>query len=238
MIDGVRAVLTALDRTVAARSARITARTDHSWALPSMPGRTARGPVASAAIGIGRTAGKAVGSAVGKGILRLVADGADPRHLVGQGVLDLAGRRSMIDYGSYAVLQVGAQEWSGRSGRALQTLPPATPRIGAPLWLIDLAAGVTTAVDWGIDDVEGRRWRHLKATASLPEASSRHPDGMPSPARGRYEDLLELPLEVWLDDEHLRRICFVDDHRTQSVTLFELGVDTGGMDWSRLPDLA
>lgn len=233
MIDGVAAVLSALDQTVAARSARITTRTDQSWALPPMPGRQARGPVATAAIGLGRTAGKAVG----KTILRLVPEGADPRHLVGQGVLDLGGRRSMTDYGSYAVLQVGSQQWSGRSGRALQTLPSSPPRIPSPLWLIDLVVGVTAAVDWGIDEVDGQRWRHLKVNASLAEASSRHPDGMASPARRRYEDLLELPLEVWLDDDHLRRISFVDDRRTESVTLVEPGVDTEGLDWSRLPDL-
>jgi len=167
----------------------------------------------------------------------LATQGADPRHQVGQGVLDLPGRRSMLDYGSYAVLQAGTHEWSGRSGRALDTLPTSPPRIASPLWLVDLVAGVTTAVDQGTDEVDGQGWRHLRASASLAKASSRRPEGMASPARARYEELEELPLKVWLFNGHLSRVRFVDDRRTESVTLTEFGIDTAGLDWSRLPNL-
>lgn len=101
---------------------------------------------------------------------------------------------------------------------------------------MDLVVGVTTAADHGVEEVDGRRWRHLKATANLAETSSRRSDGMPSPARGRYEELLAHPIEVWLDGSHLRRIRFVEDHRTESLLLVEPGVDTDGLDWSQLPD--
>lgn len=113
--------------------------------------------------------------------------------------------------------------------------PASPPRVASPLWLIDLVAGVTTADDRGSDQVEGHKWRYVVATASLAEASGRHPEGMPSPARDRFEELLQLPVELWLDDPHLRRIRFVSEHRTDTLTLDAFGVDTQELDWSRLP---
>lgn len=135
MTDCMAAVRTALDLAVDARTAQVACSTDHSWALPPMPARSDRGPVATAARGVVTSVGKAIG----RGIIRGVTRGADPRHQVGDGVLDLVGRRCMIDYGSYAVLQVGTQEWSGRSGRALDTLPASPPRLTAPRRLTAVA---------------------------------------------------------------------------------------------------
>lgn len=143
----------------------------------------------------------------------------------------------MIDYGTYAVLQVGTQEWSGRSGRALDTLPASPSSVASPLWLIDLLAGIITADDRGSTQVEGQQLRHIVATANLAEASSSQPDGMPSPARNRYEELLQLPVELWLGDDRLRRIRFVSEHRTETLMLDAFGVDIQELDWSRLPTL-
>jgi hypothetical protein len=141
----------------------------------------------------------------------------------------------MVDYDSYAVLQVGAEQWSGRSGRPLNTLSAAPSPIPSPLWLVDLVAGVTSAEDHGTEEVDGQAWRHLLATTSLAEASARRPEGMASPAWDRYEELLALPVEVWLQDGHLRRLRFVAEQRTDAVTFTDFGVPVDGLDWNRLP---
>ncbi len=46
------------------------------------------------------------------------------RSLSAEGVVDLVGRRLMMDFGSYAVVLTEGRRWSGRSGRAISTLPP------------------------------------------------------------------------------------------------------------------
>lgn len=154
-------------------------------------------------------------------------------------MIDLTGRRSMVDHGDSAHLQIGTQEWSGLSGRALDTLPATPPRPASPLWLIDLLGGITTAEDRGVEDVDGQQCRWIAATASLIEASARIPDGLASPARDRVDDLLSLPIEVWLDADDLRQIRFVDgDHLqsvTSTVTFNGFGADLDQLDWSRLP---
>ena len=38
-----------------------------------------------------------------------------------------------------------------------------------------------------------------------------------------------------LDEGRLRPVRFVDDHRTDTVTLTEFGIDVTGLDGSRLP---
>ena len=118
--------------------------------------------------------------------------------------------------------------------------PPAEPGPPpSPLWLVDLLGGITTAEDRGVEDVDGRRCRRIAATADLIDASSRTPDGLPSPARDRVEELLSLPIEVWLDADDLRQIRFVDGDFVQSVTLTvtfsDFGADLDEIDWSRLP---
>jgi hypothetical protein len=230
MTESVSTILTALEQAVAAGSARISWSTDASWSFPATPAPE-RGPVSTAALGVAKAAGKAIGG----GLVKLVSRGRDPWHLNGEGVLDLTGRRFMVDYDSYAVLQVRAQEWSGRSGRSLSTLAASAPHIPSPLWLVDLVAGVKEAEDRGTEQVDGQAWRHLLAVTDLAAASARRPEGMASPARERYEELLALPLEVWLQDGHLRRLRFVVDERTDTVTFTDFGVPVDGLDWSRLP---
>lgn len=228
MIDGVTAIHTARDRTTATGTARVSCVTEHTWTWPEMPAQQQRrGPVQRAVRGAGKAAGK--------GLWRVLARRTDIRHQSADGVIDFASRRFMIDYGSYAVLQASGQEWSGRSGRALSTLPASANRVGSPLWLIDLLGGLTSAVDLGTEEVEAQTWQRWRTTANLAAASAELPDGMPSPANDRFEELLQLPLDVWIDDTHLRRIRFDHEHRSETVTFSDFGSDVEGLDWDRLP---
>jgi hypothetical protein len=59
------------------------------------------------------------------------------------------------------------------------------------------------------------------------------------PARPRFEDLLALPLEAWIDDTHVRRVRF-DGGRAAgmgvvTLDLDDFGVEVDDLDWSRLP---
>ena len=263
MTDDVEAVRAAYERTVAAGTARITCGSETHWQLPQMPEKQQRSAAQQAVIGIGTTVAKSVG----KGLLRLITRKADPWHRQATGYVDLLGRRMQIDYGSFAELQIGDQEWSGRSGRPLDTLPAQQVRQSSPLWTLELLAGVDHATRSASDpdesdpnesgtndsgpnesstaesDPDGAvdlGWQRFSATASLPAAIAVHGRSMSTPARDRYEDLLAIPVTVWIDDDgFLRRVqCKLRDETYADrtvLTLHEFGVDVDHLDWSRLP---
>lgn len=110
----------------------------------------------------------------------------------------------------------------------------------SPLWLLDLLGGVVGAEDQGEDTVDGEPCRSVRVVVNLAEASAALPGGMPSPARDRFDDLLALPVEVWVDSTHVRRIRITDTETAHSsvvvtLTLREFGVSVDDLDWSRLP---
>lgn len=199
------AIAGARERTLAAASARIELLIDHRWEMPPLP-RRRRGGLARPMLSLGRAAGKRL----------LKAATRHFEHQRAEGVLDLAGGRYMLDYGSYACLYADGKEWGGRSGRPLATLSPGEGP-PSPLWLLDILSGVTTATDEGTEDVRGTPCRHIGATTDMSRASRATPGGLDVPARGRFEDLLALPVEVWVDDTHARRVRFSSEHRTETL---------------------
>jgi len=62
--------------------------------------------------------------------------------------------------------------------------------------------------------------------------------GIAAPARTRFEDLLALPVEVWIEDTQIRRIRFsfegIEQH-TDTLELWDFGVSLDDLDWTRLP---
>lgn len=231
MTDGVSEIRAAYDRTVAAGTARIEYATEMTWRMPRLPEPKQRGVVRQTMIDLAKGAGKTVG----KGAWRLATRKQDFRHQDAEGFIDCAGRRWLLDYGSYARLQVDDQEWRGRSGRPLATLPAEQPTTTSPLWLIDLIRGVDTADDQGPADVDGHRWRHFDVTADLSRAAATQRAAMPSPARDRYEQLLALPLQIWIGGGYLRRVRFSEDNSVLELTLSDFGAEIDDLDWSRLP---
>lgn len=223
-------------RTWSAGTARITYDVERSWSMPQFPAQQ-RSPVRRVLLGTSKTVGKAIGRAV----YRLASRGRDPlRHQSAEGVVDMTGHRSMIDHGSYATVEVGVDRWSGRSGRLLDTLTTERTTKASPLWILNLLGGVSGADDKGEDTVDGEPFRYVHVIASLAEASAAVPGGMPCPARDRFEDLLNLPIEVWLDSMHVRRIRFTDPENAYSssvvtLTLSDFGTSLDRLDWSRLP---
>ncbi len=141
----------------------------------------------------------------------------------------------MLDYGSYARLYADDQEWDGRSGRELRTLPPDRHALPTPLWLLDVLAGMVEASDEGTDDVRGTTCRRLAVTVDVSRASRATPGGVAVPAVGRFENLLALSLLAWIDDAHIRRLHIGFGHRTETLELWDFGVSLDHLDWGRLP---
>ena len=107
------------------------------------------------------------------------------------------------------------------------------------MWLLDLLAGVTDAADVGAEDVRGAPWRHLTGHADISRAAKVVSGAVAVPARRRFEDLLALPVDVWLDDTHIRRIRFNSnqsgEQRSETLELWDFGARLDDLDWTRLP---
>jgi hypothetical protein len=88
---------------------------------------------------------------------------------------------------------------------------------------------------FGLDELRGTACRHLYATADLSKASRETPGGLAVRSLGRFEDLLVMPVEVWIDSARVRRVRFTGEHRVETVELWDFGIPLDGLDWTRLP---
>ena len=220
-------VLRALDRTLSTGGARVTIEFAQQFPpLPDLAPRR-RGGLLRPLIHAGSMAGKRAFTA---GLGKLVKD------LKGEGYIDFRRHRCALDYGSYALIVADDRMWSGRSGRPVATLPDETATSIEPMWLLDLVRGVTGVEAEGEELVRGRKRQHLRTHADMGRAAAVAPAGLPVPiGAARYEDLLRLPLELWLDEDgYIRRLRQGDETATLTLELLELGAE-GPADWTRLP---
>jgi hypothetical protein len=226
--DGLGDLVAARERTVAAGSARIElvrelVHVPVRWDPPLSPSKQFALDAAKAA---------------GRGLLRLVSADLAFRRQAAEGVLDLARRRYMIDFHAAAALHSGGRTWSGRSGRAISTLPAEEEPIPTPLWLLDLLAGAKDAVRGAAEAVRATPCHRLTVVVDAGAASRATPGGVHVPPRPRFEDLLCLELEVWIgmDDGRIRRVRFATEHdHVDTVELWDFGVDVDRLDWAHLP---
>lgn len=149
----------------------------------------------------------------------------------------MRGRRYMLDYGHYARLHAEGKTWGGRSGRAIATLEPEDHEHPlTPLWLLDLLAGLTEATEVDSEVVRGTPCRHLRVAVDASRASKATPGGVPVPSRPSLEELLALPMEVWIDESHLRRVHFRSErHSAETMELWDFGQPIDEQDWLHLP---
>lgn len=225
-MSALEALAAAHERTEDAGSARF--ELTYHWDMPAIP-PSPRGRLVGLVLGVAK--------AGAKGLVRLAGPRFPFHGMSGEGYLDLTGRRYMVDFGSYAMLHADGEHWSGRSGRRLATLPAdADHPTPTPLWLLDLLRGVVGASELEPDELGGAPVRHVTASVDLSRASAATPGGLAVPAETkRFEDLLALPVDVWFDSAHLRRVRFSTPHRTETLGLSDVGVSLDGLDWTRLP---
>jgi len=234
--------------TVAAGTARVLAVTEHDVALwEELPRR--RGPLSRAARFVaGAVAAllppvRYVAKFAGRRLWKLVGRGISFRRQEAEGVVDFAHRRYAVDYGHYSVMYMDGQHWNGRSGRARVTLPVRDGEVPTPLWLVDLLSGVTQAEDQGPEIVRGATCRRIAVSVDVGRASAATPGGVAAPARSRFDELLSLPVDVWIDDSHVRRVRYVAGETAETIELWDFGVRIKSLDWTymrtfRSPDAA
>jgi hypothetical protein len=234
-----RELVACAERTLAAPGARIELHREFSWPQAQWPRpRGWRGKVL-------RLAAKGGGLLVSTGwtlaTRRLgTTRGQEFGHLIGEGVAEPARGRYMVDFGAFAELHAGGTTYGGRAGRTVQLMRP-MPDLGQAeevLWLLRLLPGVTDAAVEGTDTLHGTACRRLAAHVDMQQASAATEEGLRPPPVERFEQLRALPLTVWIDGQHVRRIRFEHGaparHRT-TLELWEAGVPVGNLNWSRLP---
>ena len=222
--DAVRDVIACATRTLTASSARIEARTDTDLARDRDREREERRRPGL----IGRLARLAA-----KAALERIAPGTDVTelrdmflHQAGEGFIEPAANRYLIDYGGYAQVLIDGKHFGGLSGQPLgpRYEQRRQRRRDDPLELLRQVQGVTDARYAGQETVRGTPCRVVAAAAGPAEFT------------------------VWVDDEHVRRIRTVERapgpsasassassaSRTETLELWDFGV-TVDFHWSRLP---
>src|SRR5262249_45829817 len=84
----------------------------------------------------------------------------------------------------------------------------------------------------------GTASRRFAAHVDLERASAATEDGLKPPPVERFEELRALPVTVWIDGQHVRRIRFESrplPRHISTLDLWKFGVPAGDLDWSRLP---
>jgi len=210
-------VIVRAERTLAAPSARAEFRIDTD-VVPAHP-RERRGPGP-----IGKLARRAVSAAWDR-----VAPGWDAArvrdalvHQHGEGFIEPAAGRYLIDYGGYAELCADGKRFGGLSGEPLQPRHAqrrAREQPAGPLEFLGMLREVTDARQAGDEMVRGTMCRKVAVQAG------------------------SAGLMVWVDDEHIRRVQS-EEHTTGAsgtvsrrwvLELWDFGVPVGSLDWSRLP---
>jgi hypothetical protein len=234
-VKAAREVIACAERTLAAPSARIELRQELGLEWPRAPGW--RGGVLRLAV---KTGGLLMRAwwwlATRRGPNRGLAFG----QMLGEGFAEPARGRYMIDFGSRATIYAGGKTFRGRSGRSVEAAHPlrAGQRVGEVLWLLRLLPTTTDASPNGTETIRGTACRRLAAHVDMERAAAASGEGLQPPSVDRFEELRALPVAVWIDGQHVRRIRFERGpqlrHRA-TLDLWEFGVPVGELDWSRLP---
>lgn len=237
-VEAAREVAACAERTLAAPSARIELRHELRFGQadwPRPPGW--RGSVLRLAVKTGGLLMRAWWSlATRRGPNRGLAFG----QRLGEGFAEPARGRYMIDFGSRAQLYAAGKRFFGRSGRSVEEARPlrAGQRVGEVFWLLWLLPGTTDASLDGTEMIRGTACRRLAAHADMERASTAGGNGLRPPPVDRFEDLRAVPVTVWIDGQHVRRVRFEDGPPLRlraTLDLWEFGVPVGELDWSRLP---
>lgn len=156
-----------------------------------------------------------------------------------EGFIEPSRRRHMVAVSQgWAMMLKDGRLFNGRPGQPLATLEPAATKAGPafdPWFVLDALRGLEVAALEGEEIVRGTSCRRLAVRVDIARASGATLGGVRPPEVDRYEELLALPLTVWTDGTHVRRVRFEAGISTLHVELWDFGVPTNHLDWSRLP---
>ena len=239
-VEAAREVVACAERTMAAPSARNELRQELRFGQadwPRPPGW--RGSVLRLAVKTGGLLMRAWWSlATRRGPNRGLAFG----QMLGEGFAEPARGRYMIDFGSRATLYAGGKTFRGRSGQSVEAVHPLRggQRVGEVLWLLRLLPSTTDASLDGTETIRGTACRRFTARTDMERASTASGEGLQPPPVERFEELRALPVTVWIDGQHVRRVRFAGGPPARhwaTLDLWEFGVPVGELDWSRLPTI-
>lgn len=210
-------VISHANSTLAAASARIEFRLDTDIVRLERPGRRRPGPIATLARLGAKAAWERVAPRVDLARLRDTFT-----HQAGEGFLEPAAGRYMIDYGGYAEMLIGGRHFGGPPGGSLRARRQdhgAAKRLDDPLGMLGQLQGVTEARHVGEETLRGTPCRKVDVRAGSAK------------------------LTVWIDDEHIRRIQseerasneYASVSKRRTLELWDVGMPAGSLDWSRLP---
>jgi len=238
-------IIACAGRTLAAPSARIVFRQD--WNIPPAVWRS------KARLGGAQGSIETLARLAGRAIWKRATRGLEPGHMTGEGFLEPAAGRYMIDYGSIAQVYMDGKTFGGLSGRSLQNLRPSPARIRADevLWLLRLLPGTTDARPEGTERLHETPCRKFAVRVDLARAAAASGGDLPTPSGISSGQPPELALSVWLDGQHIRQTRFADygpkDRNPEpgnpgvskelTLELWDFGVSVAGLDWSRLPSI-
>jgi hypothetical protein len=237
--EAAREIVACAERTLAAPSARIELHQEFTYQRPEWP--RPRG-LSGMVLRLAGKLGKLLARAWWRRATRHLEPARRPEfgHLVGEGIAEPARGRYMIDYGSYAQIHTEGKTFGGGSGRSFQKLDlfPGRGAMADALWLVSLLRGATDASLDGTETLHGTVCRRLAAHADMERASAASGEGLPAPQVDRFEELRAMPVTVWIDGQHVRRVRFqqaVLPKLRRTLDLWDFGVPVNNLDWSHLP---
>jgi hypothetical protein len=105
-----------------------------------------------------------------------------------------------------------------------------------PWWLLAALRGTTKAELEEAEAVGGTQSERFSIRVDLARASAASSSGVYAPSAERFEDLRQLPFTVWHDGDRIHRVRYVERRgSTLTLELWDFGVSTDGVDWTRLP---
>jgi hypothetical protein len=173
----------------------------------------------------------------------------DGTHVAGEGFVEPAARRYMIDcgFGGFAC-RAGAVD-QGRHGWRVPPPRKESDQATVMHWLWPLWAltGTTTARAVGPESVRGTACQQLIAEVDLARALEAAGEGWPASFRPGPEASTTAALAVWIDEQRVRRVRFSQPAHGQvrpeaagrgstvEVELWDFGTPVAHLDWTRFP---
>jgi len=209
----------ALERTIAAATARLTLTRHYDFTAP---------------VPVLRRQGGIVNSAVRRAL------GGTLSVRVDRGAIDFASARCALAGERRSRIVAGDSEWTGRPGAHVESGAEHPARAAQPLWLLDLCRGIVDAEAAAEPEhVGGERLRGHAAHADLALVSAAVPYevAVPYPV-AHVEELTRFPFGVWTDDAgRIRRIRGVASPSGIAMTLdlHDFGVALPAAYWTTFP---
>lgn len=220
-------------RTLEAPSARMAL--GHEW--QSLPSAGEFGPAA-----------RLIGAAARAVWRRIAPAEADLRRGDAVGFAEPAAGRYMIDSGWGGETCDGGVTFTGRPGRPVAGLRPERES-GDSLWLLRLVPGVTEADFEATETLRGTACRRFAVLVDSARAAAASLVRLRKPMGVSPELPPMLPLTVWTGGQYVRQVRLRDQGpatkagppaavmgKVYTLELWDFGVSTGHLDWSRIPD--